>query len=207
MNQMEALQRLRQLGVPTFETRDVSALLQVSPANASVLLTRLAARGLVNRIARGRWHIGETTPALLAEQLAAPWPAYVSLQSALFRHGIIEQVPAITYLVTPGRARRIQTPGGTLSLHHIPPELFGGFEVADDGAKVATAEKALFDLLYLSPTRSRLFVKLPEADYPHLFRWAEVARWAKRIAGKNRRSFVERKLAELRQLRQRKKAK
>jgi len=36
MNQMEALQRIQQLGVSSFESRDVSALLQVSPANASM---------------------------------------------------------------------------------------------------------------------------------------------------------------------------
>lgn len=33
----------------------------------------------------------------------------------------------------------------------MPPILFGGYETADDGSKVATAEKALIDLLYLSP--------------------------------------------------------
>jgi hypothetical protein len=63
---------------------------------------------------------------------------------------------------------------------------------------MATAEKALFDLLYLSPTRTRHFVYLPEMELPKSFRWAEVVRWTKRIAGKNRRTFVEKKLAELR---------
>jgi len=100
--------------------------------------------------------------------------------------------------VTLGRTRRVVTPDGTVSLHRIPPELFGGFELADDGAKVATVEKALFDLIYLSPTRLRLFVKLPEIEVPPGFRWAEAKRWLKRIAGKSRRSFVETKLAELR---------
>jgi hypothetical protein len=42
MNQTEALQKIQRLGVPAFETRDVSALLRVKPANASVLLSRLA---------------------------------------------------------------------------------------------------------------------------------------------------------------------
>jgi hypothetical protein len=51
---------------------------------------------------------------------------------------------------------------------------------------------------YLSPTRTRLFVHLPEIEFPKLFRWAEVARWTKRIAGKSRRVFVERKLTALR---------
>lgn len=198
MNQPEALKRIRELGVPSFETRDVAALLRVSPANASVLLGRLAARGLVQRLARGKWTADPAARTMLAEQIAAPYPAYVSLQSALFRHGVIEQVPAMTYAVTLGRARRVATPQGTLSLHRMPPELFGGFEPAPDGSKVASMEKALFDLVYLSPTRSRLFVKLPELELPGSFRWAETTRWAKRIAGKSRRAFVTAKLTELR---------
>jgi predicted transcriptional regulator of viral defense system len=198
MNQTEALQKIQRLGVPAFETRDISALLRVSPANASVLLARLAGRGFVRHLARGRWSIGaQPNREQLAEQVAAPSPAYVSLQSALFRHGLIEQVPEVLYAVTLGRARRVRTPSGTVSLHRMPPALFGGYETAVDGAKVATAEKALFDLLYLGPTRSRLFVRLPEMELPKSFRWAEVTRWTKKIAGKSRRVFVEQKLATL----------
>lgn len=198
MNQVEALQKIQLLGVPAFETRDISALLRVSPANASVLLSRLASRGFVRHLSRGRWSLaGQTNRELLAEQLAAPSPAYVSLQSALFRHGLIEQVPEVLYAVTLGRARRIRTSAGTVSLHRLPPKLFGGYETSKDGAKMATAEKALFDLLYLSPTRTRLFVHLPELEIPKSFHWNEVTRWAEMIAGGNRRTFVERKMGEL----------
>jgi predicted transcriptional regulator of viral defense system len=198
MNQTEALQRIQQLGVSAFETRDISALLHVRPANASVLLARLASRGFVRRLARGRWSIG-TRPnrEQLAEQVAAPSPTYISLQSALFRHGLIEQVPEILYAVTLGRARKVRTPFGTVSLHRLPPALFGGFEMAADGTKMATAEKALFDLLYLSPTRSRLFTSLPEMELPRSFHWNTIARWTNKIAGKSRRVFVEQKLAAL----------
>jgi predicted transcriptional regulator of viral defense system len=200
MNQPEALQRIRQLGVPSFETRDISALLRVSPENASVLLSRLAQRGFVLRLARGRWSIeDQRNRENLAEQVAAPAPAYVSLQSALFRHGLIEQVPEVLYAVTLGRTRRVRTPVGTVSLHRMPPALFGGYKTNDDGAKIATAEKALFDLTYLSPTRSRLFTSLPEIETPKDFHWSEVAVWTKKIEGKSRRVFVERKLASLKE--------
>jgi predicted transcriptional regulator of viral defense system len=199
MNQAEALQRIQQLGVPSFETRDVSALLRVTPANASVLLSRLAGRNFVRRLARGRWSIGaQPNSEQLAEQVAAPSPTYISLQSALFRHGLVEQVPEVLYAVTLGRARRVRTPSATVSLHRMPPALFGGYELTADGTKVATAEKALFDLLYLSPTRSRLFAGLPEMELPRSFRWGEIARWTRKIAGKSRRAFVERKLAAMR---------
>lgn len=198
MNQTEALRRIRELGVPSFETRDVSALLGVSPANASVLLARLARAGLVTKLARGKWLAGRAAVETVAEQVAAPHPAYVSLQSALFRHGLVEQVPAITYAITLGRARMVKTPAGTVSLHRMPPELFGGFAVGAGGEKLATAEKALFDLAYLAPTRSRLFARPPELEIPRGFRWAETATWVKRIAGPSRRKFVADRLAEWR---------
>ncbi len=198
MNQIEALSQIDKLGTLGFETRDISALLRVSPANASMLLKRLAISGFVYRVARGRWvRANQENRERLVEQLAAPYPACISLQSALFLHGLIEQVPAVIYAVTPGRARRFDTPLGSVSLHRIPPELFGGFKISNDGTKIATAEKALFDLLYLSPTRSRLFASLPELEVPKAFRWSEVRRWIEKIAAKNRRSFVERKAAVL----------
>jgi predicted transcriptional regulator of viral defense system len=199
MNQVEALERIQKLGVPSFETRDISALLGVTAANASVLLARLSRRGFVRRLARGKWSLGsEGNRYPVAEQLAAPYPAYVSLQSALFLHGVIEQVPQATYAVTLGRAKRVSRGTVFISLHRIPPALFGGYVTADDLGKLATAEKALFDLLYLSPGRSRLFASLPEMEFPSSFSWAKVSLWTEKIAGISRRSMVRRKIKALR---------
>ncbi len=199
MNQIEALQKIQSLGTPAFETRDVATLLRASPANASLLLRRLTDGGFLHKVARGRWTtVTKGTREHLMEQLAAPYPAYVSLQSALFRHGLVEQVPAVLYAVTLGRARRWDTPLGTISFHRLPAGLFGGFVTADDGTKRASAEKALFDLAYLSPTRSRLFTSLPELELPKSFHWSEVRCWTQKIAGQNRRTFVEQKLAAYR---------
>ncbi len=202
MNQTEALQKIQRLGVPAFETRDISALLRVShpPTLQPLLFTaRQHGRFARRRLARGRWSVGaQTNREQLAEQVAAPSPTYISLQSALFRHGLIEQVPDLLYAVTPRTGAASKHAGrSTVSLHRMPPALFGGYETAADGTKVATAEKALFDLLYLSPTRSRLFTKLPEIELPRSFRWAKVAEWAKKIPGKSRRTYVEQKVASL----------
>lgn len=102
----------------------------------------------------------------------------------------------MVYAVTPGRTRRFATPLGVVSLHRIPAALFEGFVVDDSGVKLATAEKALFDLLYLSPTRSRLFARLPEIELPRSFRWRAIRRWVAKIPGKSRRSYVEKRLSE-----------
>ncbi len=51
----------------------------------------------------------------LPELISAPYPAYVSMQSAFFHRGLIEQVPAVVYAATLGKPRRINTPLGTIS--------------------------------------------------------------------------------------------
>jgi predicted transcriptional regulator of viral defense system len=81
--------------------------------------------------------------------------SYVSLQSALNYHGMIpEHVPVVTS-VTTRRPETIDTPFGRFSFRHLGAKLFVGFgevEVAPgQKALVARPEKALIDLLYLSP--------------------------------------------------------
>jgi predicted transcriptional regulator of viral defense system len=199
MNQIEALRRLQKLGAPVFETRDASALLGVTSANAHMILRRLAEQGLVTHLARGKWLADQRVSRFaLPELISAPYPSYVSMQSALFHRGLIEQVPAVVYAATLGRPRRVTTPLGVISFHRLPPELFFGFEIADDGAKIATAEKALFDMLYLAPARSRLFARLPEIEFPRAFRWDELRSVAARVKSATRRAHIERRIAELR---------
>ena len=54
MNQIEALQRMRNLGTPVIESRDVAALLRVSASNATTILRRLAAAEMIIHLSRGR---------------------------------------------------------------------------------------------------------------------------------------------------------
>jgi hypothetical protein len=200
MNQIEALRRLRQLGAPVFETRDASALLEVTPANANMILRRLADQDLITHLARGRWAMGASLPRFaLPELIAAPYPAYVSMQSALFHRGLIEQIPAVVYAVTLGKPRRVSTPLGTISFHRLPAELFLGYEIEPDGSKIATAEKALFDTLYLAPARSRLFARLPELEVPRQFRWQQLRELAELVRFAPRRVHIERRIEQLEQ--------
>ncbi len=200
MNQIEALRRLRRLGTPVFETRDAGALLEVTPANANIILRRLADQDLITHLARGRWLMGGSLPRFaLPELISAPYPAYVSMQSALFHHGLIEQIPAVIYAATLGKPRRVNTPLGTISFHRLPAELFLGFEIEADGSKVATAEKGLFDTLYLAPARSRLFARLPELEIPPQFRWPQLHEFAALVKFARRRVHIERRIEELEQ--------
>lgn len=195
----EALARLRRLGVPVVTTSDARTLLGLSGSAASHTLRRLARVGLVVPIRNGLWALDrELDPLLLTEHLSAPYPSYVSLQTALYRHGMISQVPSIVYAVTLGRDRRYETPFGPYSYHHLPPELFGGWAPPPrSGLKLATPEKALADYLYLTPARSRLFSALPELELSPGFSVQKTRAWLERIPNGRLRTIARRRLEEI----------
>jgi predicted transcriptional regulator of viral defense system len=200
MNQIEALRRLQTLATPVVESRDVSALLKVSASNATTILRRLAGEGLIVHLSRGRWLVDKKLDRLaLPELVSAPYPAYTSLQSALFHHGLIEQIPSNMYAVTLARPHQIRTPMGMISFHRMPPELFTGFELSSGSdAKVATPEKALFDMLYLAPGRSRLFSKLPELNISLRFKWQRLKEYTERVKSSGRRAYIADRIKTIR---------
>jgi predicted transcriptional regulator of viral defense system len=195
----EAYGKLLDLGVATVETADVAAALRLSTSAATKLLRRLASARLVIRLRSGLWLLARTPPSpySLAEALTAPFPSYVSLQTALYLHGMIEQVPSVVYVVSLARTQRLTTSIGVFSVHHVVPELFDGFEVHADGTKLATPEKALFDVAYLSGGRSRLFSHIPELELPTRLRRSQLREWTRRITAPRKRSMVERRLERI----------
>jgi len=125
----------------------------------SVQLSRWIRSGRLIQLRRGVYAIAEPYrktdphPFLVANSLRRN--SYVSLQSALAFHGLIpEHVPVCTS-VTTGRSERLETALGTYHYRRIKPDYLFGFgqqEVApNQHAFVAVAEKALLDLVYLTP--------------------------------------------------------
>jgi predicted transcriptional regulator of viral defense system len=198
MTPADALAILKRLGVPALDTADAATALGLTTAAASQTLTRLANAGLVRSVRHGTWWLEDVLdPLRLPEYLTAPLPAYVSLQTALHRHGLIEQIPEVVYAVSLARTQKVKTKVGAFSIHHVAPEVFGGFEETERGAKLATAEKALFDFAYLSSGRSRLFTSLPELELPRSFKRKALGRWLAKIPTERSRTLTSQKLAEL----------
>lgn len=142
---------------------------------------------------KGLWAIAEhIEPFVLPSHLMAPSPCYISLQSALYYHGMIEQIPEIIYAVSCGRTKTFNTPIATVSVHHIPAALFFGYQtVGKNTVKIATSEKALFDFLYLKPTKTRLFTKLPEFTIPNNFNHKLFLQWLTKIKSPSRRVMIK----------------
>lgn len=121
-------------------------------------LNRWVQSGKVIRIHKGWYTLSEPfrrvklDPFIVACALKAG--TYISLQSALSYRGFIpENVPEIT-CVTTGRPQLIETPFWRIRYRHMKPETFWGFQQETHGTQnafVAYAEKALLDLIYLTP--------------------------------------------------------
>jgi predicted transcriptional regulator of viral defense system len=198
MNSRAAYAALRKLGAVVVQTSDAAAALEQSTSAAAKTLSRLAEAGLVTPVRHGTWWIdGPADPYRLPQHLTAPFESYLSLQTALHLHGLIEQLPEVFYAVTLARTQRIATPVGTFSFHHLAPEVFGGYEESPAGVRLATAEKALFDFAYLSAGKSRLFTALPELELPRNVRRAELKQWLVKIPSSRSRTITERKLEQL----------
>lgn len=192
MRLLDALTQLQRLDQPVIETRDAAVILGVGNAHASKMAARLAEAGHLLALRRGVWAFpGRLDLLALPERLTAPQPAYVSLQSALYHHGMISQIPSSVYAVSLARTRRYATPLGVVSIHHVAPDFFLGFEsLGEKGIRMARPEKALLDAFYLAPARSRLFCRLPEVEKPEEFDVKEARRMIALIPFPARRNMV-----------------
>jgi len=196
MNAASALARLRALRKPVVTTGDAALAIGAERSAATQTLKRLATAGLLTRVRHGLWATDlNLDPLLLPEYLTAPFPSYVSFHSALFFHGMVSQIPTVIYVASLAQTRTVRTSLGTYSIHRLAPSFFGGHEVVKtSGVRLATPEKALLDMLYLAPARSRLFAHLPEIEIPEHIDRDRIEYWVRRMPPGPRRKAVEHRL-------------
>lgn len=196
MKLIEAQQKLLALNTPVLQTGEAAASLKISITHASQILSRLVKAGSFVKLRQGTWLTTQKIdPFVLPEYLTAPFPSYISLQTALFHYGMISQIPAVTYAVSLARTKRYKTPLGTIAIHHIKPEFFFGYEIIPKTQiKIATPEKALLDILYLFPTRTHLFKSLPEFEIPKDFNVRKLMGWIDKVGSKQRGTLMKKRL-------------
>ncbi len=173
MRSADAYADLLKLGRPIVETGEAATRLGLSTKRTSELLGSLQQAGLARRVRHGLWALNPTLdPFAVPPYLTAPFPAYVSVWSALARHGMIEQIPRTISVCSTVEPRRTETSFGVYEIHQIVPELFDGYTGDDLRGYLATPEKALFDTVN------------------------QLAQWVGRIARPRLQTLVSRGLAE-----------
>lgn len=93
----------------------------------------------------------------------------------------------------------LASPAGTFEFHQVSEDLFGGYEPYGTAGRflLATPEKAVFELLYLSAQRGKRFARLPEMELPPRFRRSEIRRWVKKLSSPAHRTAVLTRAAAL----------
>jgi predicted transcriptional regulator of viral defense system len=147
---------------PVFETGLLLAG-RVDADDVRRQLSRWVASGKLVMLRRGLYALAPPHrraaphPFLVSNRLVAP--SYVSLQSALSHHGLIPESVPVTTAVTTGRPGSHSTSLGTFLYRHLSPRLLFGYVTEDVGpgqrAIVASPEKALLDLVHLTPGGDR----------------------------------------------------
>lgn len=140
-------------------------------------LTSLLKKGNIIRVKKGLYLFGDDyRKELYSQEVIANkiyGPSYVSLQYALAYYGLIPEYVAEVTSVSTKRNRNFNTPIGRFSYQHLPLALYKvGFNlvaVRDNAtALLATAEKALADLLYLRKSHPETLHELEELLFEDL---------------------------------------
>lgn len=198
MKLIDAYTKLRQIEQPVIQTQDAANYLGINVVHASKLLARLCEAKRMIHLARGAWAYHDIDPLIIPQYITAPSLTYVSLQTALYYHGMVSQIPQIIYAVSLARTRKYRTPIATISIHHMEPNFFFGYEMDEkNGLLLATPEKAILDVFYLSPAKSYLFHSLPEVEIPKGFKIGKAREMIKQISSRSRRTIVEKRFENL----------
>lgn len=196
MRLTDAYSDLLRMDRPVLTTGEATARWGVGRRTSGHRLKALEEGGLIRRLRPGLWALDPAVrPFAVAPHLTAPYPAYVSLWSALAHHGLIEQVPRRISVASLSRPRKIETAIGAYDVHQLVPGLFGGYAGNDRDGYVASPEKAIFDTVYLrAATGGRAY--FTELFLPRDFDRRELRRWADRIESPRLRTLVSRRMGK-----------
>ncbi|MEI6647792.1 MAG: hypothetical protein WCP12_17280 [bacterium] len=142
--------------LPCFQTSYLSA--GTSLSQVRLQLDRWEKAGKVVKIAKSVYTLAppyiKISPSPFAISSLLRPSSYISLHSALGFYGIIPEYVPATLAMTTGRPWQVQSPYGRFVFRHIKDTLFFGYKqhlMDRQTCFLATPEKALLDLLYMTP--------------------------------------------------------
>lgn len=160
--------RLLKSGRKFYKTADLIRWSGLAPNSCRVTLARLVKKGLLIKV--GKEFFGSAlVPFSVEEAICQSYlPSYISCETVLSRHGVIDQMPYVYTAVTTRRNKQGNVGKTEVNYKHLRRNLFWGY-LPEGEAFIAEPEKALLDWIYL---RSGKETKL-SLDEIH---WEEVDR-------------------------------
>lgn len=135
-------------GKRVYHLSELMKLSGLSESSIRRTLLRMVQRKMLLRLGKG-WYANSFQRPGLEEIVGILYPpCYISTESALSMHGIVDQVPQLVTCVTTNKTKVFSTDLGEVSYSHIKADLFFGYDVVDR-IPLAKAEKAVLDYVYL----------------------------------------------------------
>ena len=154
-----------------FTTQTFALKMQLEMSAASHQLKRMAQKKMIAHVKRNLWANVQHpyfTPLGAVPFLMGKEQGYVSFLTALNLYSLISQIPQVYQMATTGHTKKMQTPIGYFEFHKLKPEMMqAGIEWSPSKCpyRIACAEKALLDTLYISVRKKKKFHVLPELHF------------------------------------------
>jgi len=141
------LKALQALNKAFYTIADLEKITGLGRDSLYVALKRWVDGGVLERVSQGIYlPMGQNLPL---EKIAAQLylPNYLSFESALSRHGILNMIPYALTFATTRKSKKYTLRRYGVEFRQISRELFFGFEMRN-GIHIAVPEKALLDQVY-----------------------------------------------------------
>jgi predicted transcriptional regulator of viral defense system len=143
--------------LPAFTIRFLSA--GENPSQIRLQINRWVKDGKLIRLHKSLYTLAEPYRKVACEPFSVAnslkQASYVSLHSALSWYGMIPEFVSMVTSITTGRPQTIESPMGRFEFRHISRKYFWGYRQVElksgQTAFIARPEKALLDLIYLTP--------------------------------------------------------
>jgi len=166
MKGIELIKKLQKINKPFYTIADLEKITSLPRNSLYVASKRWLAGGIIERLAQGIYlPMGST---ISIENVAAQLyiPNYLSFESALSKHGVLNLIPYTVTFATTRKTKKYKIQKQEVEFRQIAPKLFFGFEMKN-GIYIASPEKAFLDEVYLM-ARGKARLDLDELDVKKL---------------------------------------
>ena len=166
MKGLELLKMLQKINKPFYTIADLEKITGLSRNSLYVALKRWETGEIIERVSQGIYIPMGSDVSL--ENVAAQIyiPNYLSFESALTKHGILNLIPYTLTFATTRKTKKYTLQKQKIEFRQISPELFFGFEMKN-GIYIASPEKAFLDLVYFA-ARGKATLDIDEVDIKKL---------------------------------------
>ncbi len=145
------VEKIEQFNLVLFTPAIFARFFRITPAKASVYLSRNTKKGFFVRPKRGIYFLKRFPPSPLEIANVVYKPSYISLEMALSYHHLIPEAIYTITSITTKHSKKFKILNQIYSYHKLSRDLFFGYRVIKIGGRsivMAGKEKSLLDYFY-----------------------------------------------------------